>query len=113
MPQTRVENGSALSMTSWTPVIVVGLMVIGASAFAKVSIPPAKACQLLAHLPGMRAGPYQHKEELGWTCVTPYYVLRHSSSAAPHNLAYYIYGTAEHVRELQLVLNGRSLDGNG
>ena len=67
-------------MTSWTPAIVVALMVIGASAFAEVSIPPAKARQLLAHLPGMRARPDQHKEGLGWTCVTPYDVLRHSSS---------------------------------
>ena len=75
------------------------------SAFAEVSIPPAKARQLLAHLPGMRARPDQHKEELGWTYVAPYDVLRHSSSDAPHDLAYYVYGTAEHVREMQLALS--------
>jgi hypothetical protein len=58
-----------------------------ASAWAEVSIPPEKDCQLLAHLLGMRTGPYQHKEGLSWTCLTPYYVLGPSSSDAPHNPA--------------------------
>jgi hypothetical protein len=48
---------------------------ISSSAFTEVTIPPVKACQLLAHLPGMQTGPYSDRDFLGWACLTPYYVL--------------------------------------
>jgi hypothetical protein len=40
-------------MTSRIAAVVVALMLIGSGAFAGLHMPPAQACQLLAHLPGM------------------------------------------------------------